>query len=67
MSVNKQHNRDWSDSCPFEGIEMPLNDFVWCAISLKKIYGTSIFENTVNQNNLEMLKKILLAETSQDQ
>jgi len=61
LPVNKQNNRNWSDSYLYEGIEMPLHDekvLVWCAISAKKIYGPYFFENTVNQYNyLEMLKK----------
>jgi hypothetical protein len=60
LPLNKQNNRVWGHSRPFEGIEMPLQDekvLVWCAISASKIYGPYYFSESVNQHNyLEMLK-----------
>ena len=60
IPINKQNNRLWSDSCPYEGIETPLQDekvLVWCAISAEKIYGPYFFSESVNQYNyLSMLK-----------
>ena len=61
LPINKQNNRIWADSPPFEGVEVPLHGakvLVWCAISAKKIYGPYFFESSVNQHNyLEMIKK----------
>jgi transposase len=60
LPINKQNNRNWSQTRPIDGIEIPLHDekvLVWCAISAKGIYGPHFFENSVNQHNyLEMLK-----------
>jgi hypothetical protein len=52
LPLNKQNNRIWSDSDPFLGVEIPLQDekvLVWCAMSAKKIYGLYFFSEIVNQ------------------
>lgn len=60
LPMNKQNNRIWSESVPFDAIEVPLHDeklLVWCAFSAKVIYGPYFFESTVKKDNyLEMLK-----------
>jgi hypothetical protein len=60
LPLNRQNNRIWSDSIPFDAIEVPLHDekvLVWCAFSAEVIYGPYFFESTVKAGNyLEMLK-----------
>ena len=60
LPVNKQNNRMWAPSSPYDGIEVPLNDkkiLVWCAISAKFIFGPYFFSDNVNQYNyLEMVQ-----------
>ena len=60
LPLNKQNSRIWSDSNPYLGEEIPLQDekiMVWCAISAEKIYGPYFFSENVNQHNyLDMLK-----------
>jgi hypothetical protein len=60
LPINKQNNRQWSESQPGVGVEQPLQDqkvLVWCAISANKIFGPYFFEDNVNQHNyLEMIK-----------
>ena len=45
---------------PEDWIEKPLQDeklLIWCAISVKRIFGPFYFNQTVNQHNyLDMLK-----------
>lgn len=59
-ALNKQNNRVWSESRPYNRIEVPLhplNIHVWCAISAKRIFGPFYFEENVKAANyLEMLK-----------
>ena len=46
LPVNKQNNRIWGRSSPYNGIEVPLNDkeiLVWCAIYEKFIFGPYFF------------------------
>ncbi len=61
--INRQNNRIWSETAPFEGIEVPLNDekvLVWCTFSSGGIYGPYFFETTVKKENyLEMLQTFL--------
>ncbi len=60
LPVNKQNNRTWADSNPYNGIELPLHDkkvLVWCAISAERIFGPYFFSESVNQYNyLEMIQ-----------
>ena len=60
LPLNKQNNREWLESRPWEGIETPLHDekvLVWCGMSEERIYGPYYFETSVNQHNyLSMLK-----------
>ena len=61
LPVNKQNNRQWSESQPYVGVEQPLYDkkiLAWCAISVDRVFGPYFFETSVNQENyLDMLKK----------
>jgi hypothetical protein len=69
LPKNKQNNRIWGKSNPYEGIEEPLNDekvLVWCAIWSGGIYGPYFFEENVNSvNYLEMLQKFFWPRHSQ--
>ena len=60
LPVNKQNNRIWSKESPLNGVEKPLRDekiMVWCAISVKRVFGPFFFSDYVNSRNyLEMLK-----------
>ena len=60
LPLNKQNNRTWADSNPYNGIELPLHDekvLVWCAISAERIFGPYFFSESVNQHNyLEMIQ-----------
>lgn len=64
LPLNKQNNRVWDDSRPFEGVEMPLHDeklLVWCSISAEGIIGPYFFEGSVNKDNyLQMLQTFFL-------
>ena len=55
LPINKQNNRNWCESPPYEGIEIHLHDgkvLVWCAI-----FGAYFFEEPVNQTNyLKLIK-----------
>ena len=61
LPVNKQNNRQWSESQPYVVVEQPLYDLnilAWCAISVDRVFEPFFFETTVNQRNyLDMLKK----------
>lgn len=42
LPVNRQNNRQWSESQPNVGVEQPLQDqkvLVWCEISTNKVFG----------------------------
>ena len=61
LPVNKQNNRQWSESQPYVDVEQPLYDkkiLAWCAISVDRVFGPYFIETSVNQENyLDMLKK----------
>ena len=62
LPINKQNNRFWNESRPFESIKMPLNNekiLVWCAISIEDIIGPYFFEESVNKDNYLVMLKIL--------
>ena len=60
LSLNKQNNRIWDGTQPFQGIEIPLHDeklLVWWAISAEGIIGPYYFTETVKKENyLKMLQ-----------
>ena len=48
LPINKQNNRNWCESPPYEKIQIHLHDekvLVWCAISAKRIFAPYFFKN----------------------
>ena len=46
LPINKQNNRNWRESSPYQGIEIHLHDekvLVWWTIFAKRIFGPYFF------------------------